>query len=265
MPRPVETRACAFPDSRFAELSGRVELDIGQAYAAPSRPERVSALLVNAYAEIDGQPPDRTGVNRLSAGTREWLLQRAILELAPPGDWFEITCPACASRFDLQLQLDQAPCQLPGPGFPEITVSTALGEHRFETPNGAHEIRLARLPAAHDLRRSLVELCSLEDDRTRHAAQYERADLDRIDAALEAGSPDVADRTRASCPDCGTETEVLIDPLEMPMGREITVLHDVDRLACAYGWSEADILNLPTRRRRHYVRLVEARLPRRRP
>lgn len=62
------------------------------------------------------------------------------------------------------------------------------------------------------------------------------------------------------CPECQTTFETVFDPVAF-LWQEISVLvkrllAEVDQLARAYGWTEAEILALPAARRRAYLRLT---------
>ncbi len=63
------------------------------------------------------------------------------------------------------------------------------------------------------------------------------------------------------CPACGAEITALFDAatfLLPRLARGDGILTEVHRLARAYHWSEAEILALPTARRRHYLGLLAA-------
>ena len=253
MSRPVETRACAFPDTRFGEISGQMELAISAALQSGSRPARVDRILLATYREIDGEVPDPDSLVRLDTATREWLLQRAILHVGSNPAWFEAQCEHCGDRYDLALSLAAAPRKPAGAGYPQTSVTTSLGLRDFETPNGRHETALCELPPGLDLRRELVRLCGLDSDARSDADRFTAADLDLIDAALDELSPDIADSAETDCPECGEHTRARIDPFSLPLPGLGDLIEDIDRIARAYGWSEAEILALPRIRRRAYA------------
>jgi hypothetical protein len=69
-------------------------------------------------------------------------------------------------------------------------------------------------------------------------------------------------RINLSCPACEHQWQAAFDVLSF-FWSEITawahrILSDVHALAYAYGWREADILNMSPRRRRYYLTLLEA-------
>lgn len=85
-------------------------------------------------------------------------------------------------------------------------------------------------------------------------------DVSRVQTAMEALSPTLSQELEGSCPDCGTLTRYLFDPLEYVL-RELRydaefLFHDVHLLAARYHWSEERILALPRTRRMQYADLA---------
>jgi hypothetical protein len=117
---------------------------------------------------------------------------------------------------------------------------------------------LAAVAGCDDPRRAFAALCGLADSADDDARRFLAADLERIDAALEELSPQVADRVDACCPNCGATTQALLDPLGCVSSNGSAVLRDVHVIARAYGWDEAAILALPSARRRGYCSLILA-------
>jgi hypothetical protein len=265
MARAPLTHPAAFPETRFRPLSGTTELAVAEAAAAPAaRPERVTAVLAAIYDEIAGERATPALVGRLSSGTREWLLQRAALRFRADLEWFEAACQACGAAYDVAMSVAAAPRKLPGPDFPVTMVETSLGPRPFEAPCGLHEAAAGR-PGG-DPRRSFAGLCGLADDAGPEAARFDEDDLARIDAALEALSPDVASSAAAVCPTCGGETAARMEPLRFSFPKPMEVLAEVHLLASVYHWTEDRILALSPARRRDYAELiVHDRAGRRRP
>ncbi|MEX2520667.1 MAG: hypothetical protein WD969_15190 [Paracoccaceae bacterium] len=256
MARTIETLPAAFPEIRFRAFDGETELAIAEAAAsAGSRPARVTAVLSAICAEVAGEPGGYAVIRRVCAAGREWLLQRAALHLYGDGaGWFEASCPTCGATFDLRVALDRVPRAEPGSGFPVAEVETSLGLRRFETPNGAHEEAFCAREG--DPRRVFAALCGHAERAEAEAIRFDEADLERIDMALEAASPEIADGVDARCPACGAETMVRIEPLDFAFPRLDDIFREVHRIAAAYRWREPDILALPVHRRRAYAALI---------
>ena len=149
----------------------------------------------------------------------------------------------------------------------EMAIASEEGgwQVRFRLPNGADQEYAARLAqsdlnAAADL---ILRRCSLEVT----AADGSSIAPDKALPALRQALPEVfasldpqAETTLLlHCPVCGVETRVLFDAgtfLLAALVRTNDIFCEVDRLARAYHWSEAEILALPVSRRRRYVGLA---------
>jgi len=85
--------------------------------------------------------------------------------------------------------------------------------------------------------------------------------VDALSAELARRQPWADVEIALSCPGCSTAWEAPLD-IGSFVWDEIAaearrVVHEVDRLARAYGWREADILAMTPARRRTYLALVE--------
>ena len=261
MLRGAETMATAFPSARLRRLDGHVELAVAEsAGAVGSRPSRVTAIIAALYREIGGEPVTAVTARRISAAGREWLLQRAARRFFGAAQWYETVCDSCGASFDLQLSLDAIPHAEPGPGYPVAKVMTSIGQRLFEVPNGRHEEAYAAA-GGKDARRVFAALCGLSADAEAEAIRFDEVDLLRIDAGLEAVSPEIADGVDVVCPDCGIHGHARVDPLGFAFPNVGDVLGEVHTIAAAYHWSEEAILDLPLPRRRAYVELIRAGRP----
>lgn len=254
--RASQTLAVAFPSHEPHPLDGALELAVAESLAArASRPERVTRVLGTVFRQISGQATSLPRVRLLASSAREWLLQRAAgLFWTDPG-WFQAKCLHCAAAYDVATVLADAPRKPAGRGFPVVTVRTSLGERDFEVPNGLHEEHLAYAPGL-DPVRTLLAQCGLDGRAAQDAQQFTDDDLARIESALEAAAPEVADEVVTTCPSCGAETRARIDPLAFAFPDVATLLHEVHAIAAAYHWAEDAILALPSQRRRAYARLA---------
>ncbi len=104
---------------------------------------------------------------------------------------------------------------------------------------------------------ALLARCTLAG----HAASLDAATRAQVEDALETLDPQADLAFTLDCVACGREDQAQLDTAAL-LWDEITaragaLLHEVHRLAGAYGWSEAQILALPAVRRAHYLALVE--------
>lgn len=256
MTRVAHTLGIAFPEPRFRALDGHVELAVAEAaQGSGPRPHRVTSVLAAMCDAVGEHAVDADLLRSLCTAGRDWLLLRAGMQFYSGPDWFEGTCRACSARFDIECDLRQVPVSEAGDGFPEAQAETSLGMRRFEVPNGGHEEVLAAKPAK-DARRTLVGLCGLDEKAVADSVAFTPADLEAIDRALEAISPQIATHVDTNCPECGEATRLSIDPLTFAFPAPARILRDVVTLARAFGWSEEEILELPSSRRKSYVQLA---------
>jgi len=257
MVREANTPATAFPNAVLRPMAGMTELAVAEAVARPAtRPAKVTAVLSAVYETVAENPVTPDFVRGLPCGTREWLLQRAARHFCPDISWFEATCTHCGKPYDLSLSLADATRRQPNYGLPEIEVATSLGTRSFLVPNGAHEEAFARRDPAEDPRRAFAALCSLSDQAEEEAPQFDEHDLELIDEALEAASPDIADEVLTICPSCKSETTARIDPLMFAFPREGTILQETHLIASAYGWPHDQILDLSVRHRSFFAAMI---------
>lgn len=261
--RVAQTFPQAFPPYRLRAITGEIELAIAQA-AASGRPRagRVTAVLAMALEEIGGAPATADLVRSLASGSRTWLLQQLAAAFRKADDWFEGRCRTCDAAYDIGVDIAALPVKRPEGSFPEIAVQTSAGRRRFESPNGFHEEAVAVAETAGDARARLIALAGLDGPE-----DWTDEDLARIEAALEAGAPEASEEAACACPACGEATTARIDPLAFAFPRESDLTVEIHRMASAYHWREADILALPSARRRRYLELIELerRGPRGRP
>ncbi|MGB3336088.1 MAG: hypothetical protein WBA73_02810 [Devosia sp.] len=265
MSRALSTLPIGLPRFALRPSNGVAELAIAWgARSGASRPERVTRVLAAALERIDEQAVSTELLLRLSAGTREWLLQKVAALFRPANDWFEAGCSICGARYDFLLDLGALPTKPAGEGFPVVNIETSLGPRQFDLPNGADEARFVSSGTQDDPRRYFAELCGLSADAAGEAQRFTEDDLLSLDQGFDAAAPQPSDRSATGCPDCGHVTEAAIDPLAFAFPGEMDLLGEVHRLAVHYHWNEDTILALPTRRRRQYLALVRADAPGRR-
>jgi len=267
--------------------SGRVRALIGEdeALLADLGPVATPAVrataLVAAACRIDGfgclTPRD---ARLLTIGDRERFL--IALYRANVGEWLDavVQCPAAACgetvEFELAAECLLAPSEKgteladvanPLPLMRAIALATEHGTWRvrFRVPNGGDQELAARV-AVSDRAQAVdlvLERCVAEvrDAKGQPLLVDEwrpvlREPLSEIFSEVDAQ----ANMTCAlCCPACGTEFTAVVDPGTF-LVRELAGRHgifaEVDQLARAYHWSEAEILALPVARRRRYLAMV---------
>jgi hypothetical protein len=187
---------------------------------------------------------------------REWLFGPQLTGLA--------TCSNCGER--VEVTFNAADVRVgPGRVSPGDRLVSADGyDMWFRLPDSAD---LAAAGAQDDMgaaRQLLLERCV---EASRGGERITPSQLPGpVIAALEARmaqvDPQADVQLCVSCPRCTRRWEVAFDIVSFLWSEinawALRTLNDVHVLACAYGWREADILNLSAWRRRFYLDLVSA-------
>jgi hypothetical protein len=113
-------------------------------------------------------------------------------------------------------------------------------------------------PGAEPVAWQIARTCRLSDERPLDAALVEA-----VGQAFDAADPAADVAVHLDCAHCGEAFPVSVD-LAVLVGEACAraaegLLREVDTMACAYGWSEGQILGLPPERRRRYVELIATR------
>jgi hypothetical protein len=231
------------------------------AEAEPLPAMQATALLAAVVRAIGPLAPlTQDHVRSLTIGDRERLL------LALYGISFGsrpdalVQCLGCGETIELSLNLDaviEAP--VAATGHTEHTTADGLPTLRFRVPNGADHERAARLAATDPERAAatLRDACVIAVDGG--AALESELDA-RLAEALRGLDPGIETTIAANCPNCDAALNATLDApslIAARIGPPGGVLVDVDRLARAYHWSEAAILELPTARRHRYLALLD--------
>jgi hypothetical protein len=223
-------------------LPAGATLDLWQ--AADGLPPHERALALAAAA--GGTPVDELA--RLPLGQRDArllaLLGRRALEATAP-------CPACGEQAEFSVESSALLAQEPAPVEP-LRVGDAVVEWRPPDSLDVAAAAAARDPA--EAERILLARCvssPLPPD-ARAAVAAAMADADPLAEVLV----DVV------CPACETRFVADLDVGAFVWAevraRAARLLHEVDTLARAYGWTETEVLALDERRRAAYLELAAA-------
>jgi hypothetical protein len=243
----------------FAPVTGELELILGMFDGRRlGVVDRVTSVLCAALEHIGGRPVTSERVLDLCVDDRRFLMQQLAGELGIATVWVTSACPACAAIFDCPVHPTRLPVKPAGPDYPFASVITSIGPLRLRVPTGVDQQALSSL-GSRSLTRDLIARCVVDGpgeavSGTALAGALTDADVERIGAALEESSPEVARRATGNCPTCGETIDIEVDPyLCLYLGAE-RLLDEVEALAATYHWSEQDILALPRERRRRYLR-----------
>jgi hypothetical protein len=246
-------------------LTGADEILLAETRALPAvRATMLLAATVQAIGSI--APIERDHVRDLTIGDRERLLLGLYgLSFGPLVDTI-LNCPNCREIVELPLDLDFVLARSAGPPrTSEHSLTIGPVTLQFRLPTGADHERAAKM-ALVDPARAATDLCAACIMGPSHGTVDVSAERmpDEVQAALEEElrrlEPAAEITIGADCPACGATVGGTLDGLSLlagqlgPLG---AVLGDVDRVARAYHWSEAEILALPTVRRRRYLALLD--------
>lgn len=217
--------------------------------------ERALRLLHASYPSV----PVET-LSTLSLGQRDALLL-ALREQVFGGQISGVaTCPACGEQLEVELQVDDL-IQLPTADPSDLRLSAEGYEVWFRLLNSGDLMRLAESGQADGAR--LLESSVLAADH--QGAVVDPDDLPEtvrqaLADALDQADPGALLLIDLRCPACEHRWENLFD-IVMFLWAEIDtwarrLLREVHVLARAYGWREADILNMSALRRNSYLEMV---------
>ena len=244
------------PTVSVRELTGRDE------WLVRETSTRAAVELLGRLIEAPGE----CSADELTAPDRDRLL--AAVYRRTFGERIDSTavCTRCASPYDLAFSIDDLMVSVER-AEPAQSVE-ALADGTFRTVGGLH----FRLPTA---REEMNAAASPAEDAAWKLAQWCVVDAPEAigaGAAVEEAIEDLApildlDITTA-CPECGVPQAVHFDMqfylLRAIQHERAPMTRQIHRIASAYGWSLAEILDLRRSERRALVDLIEAELPARR-
>lgn len=234
------------------ELTGADELAV-----ARDDTRTAIALLDRLLVPVDDAWPGPGGAALLTSSERDRLLAEVWVETWGRRIVASPRCRSCAVQFDSEFRLDEL-VDAVWPAPPPVDVTLADGQ-RLRVPTGADELAVTGLPRAEAIER-LVARCVLGGGDV-------LPDAEEAAAALEA-APVLDLDLDASCPECG-EANVLVFRMQSYLLAALSAERarlpaQMHVLARAYGWSVAEILDLPRSTRLQLVRLAEGALAPRR-
>ncbi|MEY2508048.1 MAG: hypothetical protein QOH01_2377 [Verrucomicrobiota bacterium] len=220
--------------------------------------ERALSLLLAAEPETR-----REDLAALTIGRRDALLLALRRRVFGETVQAYAECPQCGGR--LELHFPAVSIQTAAETVPEtleLRVDAITVRLRFPTSvdlaeaNGHDEIAVAHA--------ALMERCveARVNDEPIKAGDLPAAVIEQIECCMAEAEPGAEIWLDLRCPFCEHGWQALFD-IAAFFWREISVcarrlLHEVNALARAYGWSEAEILGLSPIRRQAYLELVGA-------
>jgi hypothetical protein len=205
------------------------------------------------------QPEQLTG---LHAGDRDRMLAEVYRRIYGQRVESTVNCSQCGEAFDLEFSLSNL---LESLNSGEVTEQV---EQREDGSYALADGLCFRLPTAEDEYAVLgLSPENAERELLLRCIQNLPEDLDldsraqQIQAVMESVAPIVDLELDARCPECGQGQQVHFDLqhflLAALSAERNKLMAEIHSLASSYGWSLADILNLPRSQRRSLAGLIE--------
>jgi hypothetical protein len=174
------------------------------------------------------------------------------------------SCPQCAATVEATFRCEDLRLAVPDSDTPALACDLPGQGRRahFRLPDSSDLIALEQCGDAGAAHALLLERCVLaaESDGTQRDVHALPADLQAgIAQAMAQADPQADLQLAFRCPDCGHAWQPLFDVARF-LWQELhawalRLLREVDTLAQAYHWGEAEILALSPRRRQAYLEL----------
>jgi hypothetical protein len=243
----------------MAPLSAQDVLSIWEAGIAQSPVGRALAILAAASPGVPGE-----ALAALPVGRRDARLLEIREETFGPTLNGVSPCPRCAERVEFTLEIPELHARVrPGAEAAEGEVHLEAWSLRYRLPTSGDLVAAAECGDPGGARRVLAGRCILEAQRggaPAGAGEVPPEAISRMAAAMAELDPSAEVLLDFICPACGHAGQTLFDIAgylwEEIQAQAQRLLHEVDVLARAYGWREADILALSAARRRAYLEMT---------
>ena len=241
-------------------LPASARLALWETAAGATPAARDLALLAAGFPGVD-----RAALGALSVGWCDaWLLDLYAAAVGPRLDTV-FDCTSCGETMEVTVDVPQLRARVASPAPDEAGewVAVAVGGYdiRFRLPNGADLAAVAALAPGRARLALADRVLRVSRDGVRVPVEELPAPvLDAAGRAMAERDPMADLALSASCPWCGADAAARLDiggvlwaHLDADCRR---LMSDVDVLARAYGWAEAEILALAEGRRRAYLELA---------
>ena len=209
-------------------------------------PQRVVSLL---------RASGETEPGRLPIGARDALLIRVRENLFGERLDSTVACPLCAEEQEFQLSTSGI---LVPPGAVETKLSASFegAGYEFRLPNSNDLVSIQGAETLDEAKRNLVLRC-LGGDGT---ASLPEGAIDAISDAMAKADPQADIEISLECFRCSHRWAVAFDIASFLLSEiqewALRSMHQVHKLASAYGWSEAEVLEVGPWRRAYYLELM---------
>ena len=222
--------------------------------------QRALILLVAAFPEMEADT-----VAKLSIGQRDCYLLQLRQCLFGSKLINTAVCPECAEQIEWDSRVADF---LSLANEDDLTVNEfdfSMDDYslRFRLPNSLDIAAVVNHVNAEQAQQQLLSRCLLKSEHSGTGCAVDQLPdtvIEQLSTQIETLDPLAEIRIDLVCPECSHSWYVLFDIasflwLEVNDWSE-AMLQTVHRLAAAYGWSEADILNLSPVRRQLYLGML---------
>lgn len=218
--------------------------------------DRALGLLSMAYPELDA-----ASLATLTVGQRNGrLLALRARTLGSKMDAY-VECAACGEQLEFTVEVGDLLLDEPTEHEFPLTMDDVILHCRL--PTSADLASIVGLEDAQAARHLLAQHCLLSAERKGQTLDYQDTPDNWLVALADAVTtydPQAEMYFNLTCPGCGRSWSVLFDVVSFFWAelenRVKRLLYDVDSLARAYGWREADILSMSATRRQFYLDIV---------
>ena len=226
----------------------------------------ISALIASLTQRVGKfANPSRHQLMQLTTGDRERLVLAVCARLLGPEADLVVPCPACRDLCEVPVHFADIIALRPSTLDDHCTLEASDGTWtaRICPPTG-HDLETVSTGGAGAERQLLAnclsELCDPAGQKVARENLPQECEA-QLAEALAALDPLAECRIGIDCPHCAARFDTLLDGftlLRTAIGDSNSLYGDIYRMARAYHWSEADILALPLRQRRHYLAIAAA-------
>jgi hypothetical protein len=165
-------------------------------------------------------------------------------------------CPACSGQLEFAIDREQLGLKSAEKETGVLQLEGNGRSYPWRLPDSTDLYAAAACLSVDEARRSIASRCIEGSD----AAEIPDGLMDSFEERLSEADPAADIALDLSCPDCGHAWQLSLDVVGF-FWREIQAAArrlalEVDALARAYGWSEAEIVGMSSSRRNLYLELV---------
>ena len=240
-------------------LSAAELLEVWEQGSSQASPQRALALLSVACPDLD-----REALARLSIGRRDGLLLSARESAFGPRLSALTDCPKCDKQLETHFYVEDVRTSNGSRAAGSGSVSADGYEVHFRLPDTTDLLAAGDQQDAETARQILLKRCVLS--ARRNSEEWSLAALPEeivaeIEREMSEMDPQANVQLEFGCPVCSEKWSAAFDILTFFWGEldawAQRLLIEVHTLASAYGWREADILEMSAARRGIYLNMVD--------